>query len=95
MTYPYPTGRLQALHPDGWADVKPRPVLITDLTPTQPAVTIDRLLHLQEGGEPETGDPYPHVVDHEGRLYVHDGHHRYVIALIRGEASFPARVVTP
>lgn len=93
LTYPYDTAPLEALHPDGWPQVEPTLVKVADLTPTQPDVSIDRLVHHHHGGEPETGDPYPHVVMHRGRLYVHDGHHRYVLALLRGDATVFARVV--
>lgn len=79
--YPYRTDALERLHPDGWQNIKPRSVRVADLTPTQPTVTLDRLRHLLGGGAPETDDPFPHVVAHEGHLYVHDGHHRYAIAL--------------
>ena len=90
--YPYSEDALHRLHPDGWADIPTRELLAHDLTPTQPALAVDRILHHLAGGEPETGDHALHVVSHGGRLYVHDGHHRWAIACARG-ASLPARVV--
>jgi ParB-like nuclease domain len=36
------------------------------------------------------GDVY--VVEHEGRYYIADGHHRAVAAMIRGEKTIAARV---
>lgn len=37
------------------------------------------------------GDVY--VVEHEGRYYVADGHHRAVAAMMRGEKAIAARVM--
>lgn len=91
--YPYSTDLLEGLHPDGWAAVEPSAVPLDELKPTQSHVVIDRLQALLAGNEPETGDPYAHVVLHDRRLYVHDGHHRYVIALARGRRTLLARVV--
>lgn len=90
---PYRTDAIALLHPDGWADIQPRWVTVTDLIPTQSSVDIERVRHLTDGGEPETGDPHPHVISHDGRLYVHDGHHRHLIALARQEPTLQCRVV--
>ena len=93
--YPYRTDALAALHDeDRWADVPPVAVRTADLRATQSHVVIDRLLHLLDGGEPETGDPYPHVVLHGGVQYVHDGHHRYVLALAGRQTELKVRRVT-
>ena len=91
--YPYRTDALELLHPHGWANIPARPVNVATLQPTQDCVVIERLAHLLDGGEPETGDPHPHVVAHDGALYVHDGHHRYVLALVAREPTIDARVV--
>jgi hypothetical protein len=92
--YPYRTDALAALHDeDRWQDVPTVSVATADLIPTQSHVVIDRLTHLLDGGEPETGDPYPHVIAHKGRLYVHDGHHRYVLALASKQAEMKVRLV--
>lgn len=96
-TYPYPTDLLEALHDtDGWADIKPTWVRVDDLRPTQSHVVIERVRELLCGAEPETGDRYPHVVDFDGSLWVHDGHHRYVIELAKSKTrQILARVVRP
>lgn len=93
MGYPYSTKALEELHPDGWANIAPQSVWVSELIPTQDCVVIDRLQHLLDGGEPETGDPYAHVVAHDGRLFVHDGHHRYILALVKGRSTMLSRVV--
>lgn len=91
--YPYATDAIARLHPDGWQNIPLRSILVADLTPTQPDVSIARLRHLLDGGDPETGDRAPHVIAHSGRLWVHDGHHRYVLALARGQRWLSCRVV--
>ena len=91
--YPYETDLLESLHPDGWKDVRPTLVLTEYLLPTQTHVVIKRLRELVDGAEPETGDLYPHVVNFKGDLYVHDGHHRYVLAVAKGSKFLMARVV--
>ena len=93
IDYPYRTDSIAELHPDGWAEIPSTLVAVVDLAPTQHGVSISRLLHHIAGGEPETGDPYPHVVSHGGNLYVHDGHHRYVIAVIRQTKLLRVRLV--
>lgn len=91
--YPYRTDAIAALHPDGWASISPQAVAVEKLVPTQADVSLARLQHHAHGGAPETGDPHPHVILYGGRAYLHDGHHRYAVALLRGGASLACRVV--
>jgi hypothetical protein len=73
-----------------WLDVPTTPVRVRDLIATQPGV----LLHaLTEGEPPVGGDPHPHVIDWAGSLYLEDGHHRAVRALISGNDTITARVL--
>jgi len=70
-------------------------VRTADLVPTQEHVVIARLLALDAGGPCEGPDPYPHIVAWCGRLYVHNGHHRWLRALLRGRRWLLVRVQTP
>lgn len=40
-----------------------------------------------------SGDPFPHVVEHHGRLYVDDGNHRVARALKQGRAYVVVRLL--
>lgn len=71
------------------------PVLVdpASLHPTQPVLVIEHLLRLAAGGRPEGPDDCAHVVEYRGRRYVHNGHHRWMLALLRGELLW-CRVVS-
>jgi hypothetical protein len=56
-----------------------------NLIPTQDFVVINRILMILDGKPIEGPDPYPHVVDYMGSLYIHNGHHRWLIALVSGK----------
>ena len=82
---------------DRWmAEVKPTIVAIADLIATQPSVVLSALHvdYTRPGGEPWAKDALPHVVQWRGSLYLEDGHHRAVRALLRGETTMEARVLT-
>jgi hypothetical protein len=64
-------------------------------------VPVDKLVSTNRGGylnesraaryvRKSGGDVY--VVEHEGRYYIADGHHRAVAAMMRGEKTITARV---
>jgi hypothetical protein len=76
------------------ANVRPRPVWTTAVRPTQPMLDLDRLLAIHRGEPAEGPDPHPHVVQLDGGLWIHNGHHRWAVALLRGEPTIPVRVVT-
>lgn len=63
-------------------------VLTRNLLPTQPIVLIEHLLSDVYQGL----DPCPHVVELSGRLYVHNGHHRWMRAYLRGIEALLCRV---
>jgi hypothetical protein len=67
-------------------------VPIGSLRPTQPMLNLDRLLGIHRGGPAEGPDPYPHVVACAGGLWVHNGHHRWMLAMLRGDETIDVRV---
>lgn len=81
-----PTGMTSAL----WLTIPARPVLIAELVATQPGLYLHPLI---EPATPVGGDPYPHVIDWRGRLYLEDGHHRTVKARLDGATTIDARVL--
>jgi hypothetical protein len=73
-----------------WRNLPTRTVTIAQLTATQPGV----LLHALTGRpSPVGGDPFPHVIDWDGNLYLEDGHHRVVRAALAGRTEVEARVL--
>ena len=95
IDYPYSTVAIARLHDtDTWQNIRPYALPIDALVPTQPNVSIKRLIDLLHGAAYETNDDYAHVVVHFGRFYLHDGHHRYVISMLRNEERLSCRVVT-
>jgi hypothetical protein len=75
-----------------FSKIVPRPVRVTDLIPTQEFLVINLLYDLTHGAETRRGDPYPHIVDYQRRLLIFDGHHRWVLASLRGSRLMMARV---
>lgn len=65
---------------------------VSALFPTQDKVRIDRLIALARGYQAEGPDLYPHVVAHNGRLWIHNGHHRWLCALLRGDTTLEVRI---
>jgi len=74
-----------------WLGVPVETFAIADLTATQDGVYFHALA---AGPAPVGGDPYPHVIEWAGGLYLEDGHHRVVRALLAGQATIEARRVT-
>lgn len=73
-----------------WLDIPVRAVQTRFLIATQDGVYLKPLL------EPETavgGDEYPHVIVYQQRMYLEDGHHRAVRAMIEGRPLLFARVL--
>lgn len=84
IDYPYSTEALEELD---WSTIAPQDVLLADLTPTQADVSIARMIHHMHGGEPEAGDHHMHVVSHGDYLYVHDGHHRWLLGRCKASVN--------
>ena len=75
-----------------WLDVPIREVRIADLIAMQDGIYLQPLM--TDDVTPYGGDPYPHVVKWRGQLYLEDGHHRVVRALIKGSVNIQARVLS-
>jgi hypothetical protein len=84
-------GRLTAgMTSEKWLDVPVQAVQTRFLIATQDGIYLKPLM------KPETavgGDSHPHVIGHKGRLYLEDGHHRAVRAMIEGRPLLFARVL--
>lgn len=78
-----------------WMDEVPVSVVeIRDLIATQDAVALAALVDdYVRGDRGHEIDPHPHVIDWGGRLYLEDGHHRAIRALLRGHTHLEARVL--
>lgn len=84
---PYP---ITGLTSELWADVPLQYVVFDDLTTTQDGVLLHVLLDCER--TPFSGDTFPHVVAHDGSLYLEDGHTRVVRDALRGYAGSWMRV---
>ena len=84
---PYPEGPLDSVD---WDKVPLREIAVTALVPTQEGLSLYTLAYLVNGGEPKNDCQ---VVWHKGRLYIHNGHHRWAIAWLTGARLMSARVV--
>lgn len=90
---PYPEDFLEKLSDEDWLD---RPLItmpIRDLTPTQEGLGLEHLARLLNGGVRHGGDLAGRAVRYYGKTYLHDGHHSWTIALIRGHCYFRVRLV--
>lgn len=78
-----------------WMEIEPVEVAIRELHYSQPTVSISALLAVADGelDVSYSGDELPHVITFRGTQYVEDGHHRVVVAAIRGEKQILARVL--
>jgi hypothetical protein len=74
-----------------WLSVPVRLVYIDELVATQPHLHIAALT--EDPRVPVGGDEYPHVVQWRGELYLEDGHHRAVRAMMRGERAIEVRLL--
>lgn len=77
-----------------WKTVAPQRVRIADLVFCQEEVSIKGLIYHSQPGQPSfCGDSYPHVVGYAEKLWLSDGHHRVLAALLRGRKTILARVL--
>lgn len=82
----------QGMTTQRWIDEIPVQVVpIAELVATQPGVLLQALI--DPAPESHSGDPLPHVLQFDGRLYLEDGHHRAVRARLRGQRYLYARVL--
>jgi hypothetical protein len=63
-------------------------VALADLWLTQHHLNIEGLF-----GKRYSRDSRPHVVRHDGELYVEDGHHRLVLAALGGQRFAQVRII--
>ncbi len=84
---PYPPTGLTTAR---WREIRPEWISWCDVTTTQRHVSIEAMLGMLDG----TGstDDRPHAVEHEGRLYLEDGHNRMVRDLLEGRRYGYVRV---
>lgn len=72
-----------------WKKIPTRPVAIKDLWATQPGLLFAALIAPAE--ESVSGDPFPHVIEFDGTLYLEDGHHRVARAALQGRTTIEVR----
>lgn len=56
-------------------------------------VSVEKLLNAAKGGQPKSGDPFPHLVSIKQSLWAEDGFHRILVWRIRGCGLMPMRVL--
>lgn len=90
----YPYQYLDSWGDCDWLRVPVVWVPTAGLVPTQEGLSIAALANLVNGGMSESDDYAGRAVVWNGVSYLHDGHHRWIIAVLRGELLFPVRLVT-
>ena len=75
-----------------WLKISPSRVLIDPIIPTQKHVVIDALVERRSS---YCGDEFPHCVLWDGRLYLNDGHHRWVRDKLERRVTTEVRVAVP
>ena len=73
---------------EAWRQIRPRPVRIALLHPSQEGLTWAGLF----AATSYSGDRWPHVVRYRGELHIDDGHHRIARSALRGRRWVLARV---
>lgn len=76
---------------DKWQEIPPATVRLDELEFSQPQLVREALVDPELGSY--SGDEYPHVVEHDGKLYVEDGNHRMTRHIVRGRKTARARVL--
>lgn len=91
---PYPEGRFTYWTDLDWRVYAATGVPIRDLVPTQEGIGLAEVARLAGGGEPNGGDGWTgRAVLWHGVLYLHDGHTRWLLSLMRGDPVFWVRIV--
>lgn len=73
-----------------WAAIAPEPVRLDQLVTTRRMLDLDAVL---EDDSTFYGDLFPHVVRHQGELYLEDGLHRALRTALQQRQSLHARVL--
>lgn len=76
---------------DKWREIEPKTIRLENIEFSQPQLVRDALVNPDPLSH--SGDEYPHLVEHEGKLYVEDGNHRLVRHIVRGRKTAKARVL--
>jgi hypothetical protein len=88
---PYPPSGLTTMQ---WGLIQPEWVPWSRVVTTQRHVAIAAMLHIAvDLHEVRSTDPHPHIVEHEGTLYLEDGHNRMVRDLLDGKEQGLCRVL--
>lgn len=76
-----------------WLSIPPTLVSLSGLCFSQEHLSIEGLLKAARGGDNYVGDIFIYVVRYNGDSWIVDGHHRAVVAIIRGKKEILARVM--
>lgn len=76
---------------DDWRQVPVVWVPIMSLIPSQEGLSLEVLARLMNGEPPKTHD-YSRAILWRGDTYLFDGHHRWIIDVIKNCATFPVRL---
>lgn len=76
-----------------WLEIPTSVVQIDTLIFCQNHLTVEGLLKAAKGEASYCGDTYPHLVRFKGKIYIVDGHHRIVVAVVRGQSIIEARLL--
>lgn len=91
---PYPEDRFTYWTDLEWRVYAAVGVPIRDLIPTQEGVGLAEVARLLNGGDPQGDDGWTgRAVRWQGRVFLHDGHTRWLISVIRGDPVFWVRLV--
>ena len=85
----YPHEAANVLRNEYWNKLPVSEVPITELIPTQSDVAIEHIVRILNGIKE---DEHVKAVRHKDKLYLHDGHHRWLIALLRGDKNIKVHV---
>jgi hypothetical protein len=81
-----------------WRRIPVRRIALEGLILCQEAVNLEGVLRAAATGPAylgHVGDPYPHVIAFDRRLWLEDGHCRVVAAIVQGQTTIEGRVFGP
>lgn len=77
---------------DEWMDLPPTEVYLHNLHTAQKVVTTSGLVSALKGIQSEwCRDTMPHVFLIDGKYYISDGHHRIIVAMLKGQRKMLMR----